>query len=73
VRSAVLAIVAVFVIGLLLPMSGDPGAVTPTVQFVEERVMFEDAPSIVRESPIYVFVPGLTVEADRGDDIADTF
>ena len=65
VGTAVLAIVAVFVIGLMLPMSGDPGAAQPTVQFVEERVEFEEAPSEVRESPIYVFVPGLTVEADR--------
>lgn len=68
VGTAVMAIVAVFVIGLMLPMAGDPGTAQPTVQFVEERVEFEEVPSEVRESPIYVFVPGLTVEADRLDD-----
>ncbi|NNF03587.1 MAG: hypothetical protein HKN17_03890 [Rhodothermales bacterium] len=68
VGTAVLAITAVFVIGLMLPMTGDTHTAEPIVQVVEERVQFEDAPSEVRESPIYVFVPGLTIEADRLED-----
>lgn len=68
VGTAVLAITAVFVIGLMLPVAGDPGTAEPTVQYVEERVEFEDVPPEIRESPIYVFVPGLTVEAYRQDE-----
>lgn len=70
VGAAVLAITAVFVIGLMLPVAGEPGTAEPTVQFIEERVEFEDIRSEIRESPIYVFVPGLTVEANRLDETA---
>lgn len=70
VGTAVLAVTAVFVIGLMLPVAGDADTAEPTVQFVEERVEFEDVPSEIRQSPIYVFVPGLTVEANRLDDTA---
>lgn len=70
VGTAVLAITAVFVIGLMLPVAGDADTAEPTVQFIEERVEFEEVPSEIRESPIYVFVPGLMVEANRLDDTA---
>ena len=67
VRGAVTAIAAVFVVGLLLPMSST--SARTQVFFETEQVDLTAPvdfapPSSIRESYTYVFYPGITIEAD---------
>ena len=66
VRSALAAITAVFVIGLLLPMSGNSS--TGFIAQEEEQVAFDSPNTRVLQSYIYVFEPGLTIEAELQDE-----
>lgn len=62
-RAAIAAVVAVFMIGWLLPLGGD-GNGTAFIEQQEERVFFDMPQTRVMQSYIYVFEPGLTIEAD---------
>ncbi len=66
VRTAVAAVVAVFMIGWFLPLLEDSGETAFLAQ-EEERVAFETPQARVMQSYIYVFEPGLTIEADASD------
>jgi len=63
VRSALAAITAVFLIGLLVPISGKTS--TAFISQEEEQVAFDSPHTRVLQSYIYVFEPGLTIEADQ--------
>jgi len=63
VRSALAAVTAVFLIGLLLPMSGSDNSTTFLSQ-EEEQVTFDSPRTRILQSYIYVFEPGLTIEAE---------
>ena len=65
-RSALVAITAVFIIGLSLPISGG-GQSTAFLDQEEEQVAFDSPHTRVLQSYIYVFEPGLTIEADQLD------
>lgn len=62
-RTALATVVAVFMVGLLLPISNTTDA-TSFLEQEEERVFFDIPQTRVLQSYIYVFVPGLTIEAD---------
>jgi len=64
VRAAVAAVVAVFMVGLLVPMA-TPASITSFIDQEEERVFFDAQDTRVLQSYIYVFEPGLTIEADK--------
>lgn len=73
-RSAVMVAVLVFVTGLLMPKHG--GETTPRlsagaayVEGIDERVEFLE-PVVLRPEAVYVFYPGLTVEADKEERVA---
>lgn len=66
IRSALAAVTAVFVIGLLLPMSRTNGS-TRFIAQEEEHVTFDTPQTRVLQSYIYVFEPGLTIEADQSE------
>jgi len=66
IRSALAAVTAVFVIGLLLPMSGTGGN-TMFIAGEEEQVTFDTPRTRVLQSYIYVFEPGLTIEAEQAE------
>ena len=66
IRSALAAVTAVFVIGLLLPMSGSNGS-TRFIAQEEDHVTFDTPRTRVLQSYIYVFEPGLTIEADYSE------
>jgi anti-sigma factor RsiW len=62
-RAAIAAVVAVFMVGWLLPLAGDEGQ-TSFIAQEEERVLFDMPQTRVMQSYIYVFEPGLTIEAE---------
>lgn len=62
-RTAVAAVVAVFMIGWFLPVVSDSEETAFLAQ-EEERVAFDIQQTRVMQSYIYVFEPGLTIEAD---------
>lgn len=62
-RAALAAVVAVFMIGWLLPLAGEDAQTTFIAQ-EEERVFFDIPQTRVMQSYIYVFEPGLTIEAE---------
>lgn len=66
VKSAVAAVAAVFIVGLSLPMTGD-GLTTSFLAQEEERVFFDAPETRVLQSYIYVFEPGLMIEADKSE------
>ena len=69
IKSAVAAVCVVFVLGLLLPRADRPEMMTAMVEFEEEKVDLDNvAPPEVLQSYIHVFVPGVTVEADKEDE-----
>lgn len=63
VRTAVAAVVVLFMTGLMLPLSG--AEATGFIEQEQERVMFETPQTRVMQSYIYVFEPGLTIEAEQ--------
>lgn len=63
IRTAVAAVVAVFMIGWFLPLLDEPEETAFLAQ-EEERVAFDIQQTRVMQSYIYVFEPGLTIEAD---------
>jgi len=62
-RTAVAAVVAIFMIGWFLPLL-EEGEETAFLAQEEERVAFDIQQTRVMQSYIYVFEPGLTIEAD---------
>lgn len=62
-KTAVAAVVAVFMIGWFLPAMSD-STETAFLAQEEERVAFDIPQTRVMQSYIYVFEPGLTIEAD---------
>jgi len=64
VRAAIAAVVAVFLVGLLLPITNTSGMTTFLDQ-EEERVFFESPDTKVLQSYIYVFEPGILIEAEQ--------
>jgi len=62
-KTAVAAVVAVFMIGWFLPVMADSNETAFLAQ-EEERVAFDIPQTRVMQSYIYVFEPGLTIEAD---------
>ncbi len=70
-RAAATAAMALFFVGLLFPrQAGEPRA-TPLVEGRQERVELAPAAAPVGEA-VYVFYPGLTVEAARIDAAAES-
>ena len=65
VGSALAAVAAVFFIGLMLPLSRSGN--TAFIAQEEEQVSFDAPQTQVMQSYIYVFEPGLTIEADQTD------
>jgi anti-sigma factor RsiW len=63
-RVAILAAVAVFIVGLLFPTPLRIEYVTPLIKTEVERVKFP-----VEESIMYVFYPGIDVVANRTDSV----
>ena len=63
VRAAIAAVVVVFMVGWMLPYAGDEEQ-TAFLSQEEERVLFDTPQARVMQSYIYVFEPGLTIEAD---------
>lgn len=63
IRSALAAVTAVFVIGLMLPLS--QSGHTAFIAQEEEQVSFDVPQTQIMQSYIYVFEPGLTIEADQ--------
>lgn len=70
-RGVVVASVVVFCLGLLLPTPlSSPATAAVQVEFGDERVEFADPlldPAVVPASAVYVFYPGLTIEATKAD------
>lgn len=67
IRSAMFAAIILFITGLLLPVD-PPGP--PSVFFVsggEERVEFLQTSNL--KEAVYVFYPGLTIEASKGEEL----
>ena len=62
-KTAVAAVVVVFMIGWFLPALSD-NTETAFIAQEEERVAFDMPQTRVMQSYIYVFEPGLTIEAD---------
>ncbi|NBC16535.1 MAG: hypothetical protein GVY18_04365 [Bacteroidetes bacterium] len=67
--AAAMVAVVLFVVGLLVPMQLDEADSTALVSAGMERVEFEPAPA----EAVYVFYPGLTVEATKLDAAAVPF
>ncbi|MDA0683947.1 MAG: hypothetical protein O3A57_05925 [Bacteroidetes bacterium] len=63
VRTAIAAAVVIFTVGLLVPLSADTG--TTFLEQEEERVYFDTPQTRVLQSYIYVYEPGLTIEAEQ--------
>lgn len=69
IKSAVFAVFAVFILGLLLPRTEGPEMMTALVEFEEELVDLDrEVKPQVLQSYIHVFVPGLTVEANKDEE-----
>lgn len=71
VRTAVTVALVVFFLGLFVPLgASSPEEVPlPWVQGVEERVEFDqEYVGPVIPAPVYVFYPGLTVEASKAEE-----
>ena len=66
VKSAVAAVAAVFIVGLSLPMAGDANS-TQFLAQEEEMVLFDAPQTRVLQSYIYVFEPGLMIEASQSE------
>ena len=68
-RTASSVALGVFVIGLLMPLNANTTEkrMLAWVSGEEERVVIEDELPIVEASTVYVFYPGLTVEATKGE------
>ena len=64
-KSAIAAVAAVFIVGLSLPMSNH--STTVFLAQEEEQVRFNTPQTRVLQSYIYVFEPGLMIEADKGE------
>ena len=62
-RVAIAAVLGVFMVGWLLPIAGGSQG-TAFIAQEEERVFFDIPQTRVMQSYIYVFEPGLTIEAD---------
>lgn len=60
---AIAAVLGAFMVGWLLPIAGGSQGTTFIAQ-EEERVFFDIPQTRVMQSYIYVFEPGLTIEAD---------
>jgi anti-sigma factor RsiW len=69
-RTAAAVAAVVFVVGLLLPAKRPSAPPANLVNGLQERVEFLDrqASPLLREA-VYVFYPGLTVEATKGEDV----
>lgn len=63
VRTAIAAVVVVFTVGLMLPYSADNETIFIAQE--EERVYFDMPQTRVMQSYIYVYEPGLTIEAEQ--------
>ncbi len=63
-RAATAMALLLFLAGLFLPQPAGPSPSRARVQAVEERFMLAPAPP-VRGEAVYVFYPGLTIEAQR--------
>ena len=61
--TAIAAVVVVFMVGWFLPYA-DQGQQTGFIAQEEERVLFDVQQTRVMQSYIYVFEPGLTIEAE---------
>lgn len=61
--------VLLFTLGVLLPRDTSEALVVPRIEGTEERVEFPP-PVPLRHEAVYVFYPGLTVEATKLDDTA---
>lgn len=72
--TAVLVGAVVFLLGLLTPIKGtlsQPEAVLSWVKGEEELVEFDAAATVREPAAVYVFYPGLTVEATKGEPSTD--
>ncbi|MFQ5569026.1 MAG: anti-sigma factor family protein [Rhodothermales bacterium] len=70
-RAATMAAMVLFIAGLMFPRNAGEPAGMALVEGLEERVEFVDQSRYWREA-VYVFYPGLTVEAPRLDERAVT-
>jgi len=71
-RSAVLTAVLVFMIGVFLPANATEEPPTVFVEIEEELVEFPVFQFPFREpTAVYVFYPGLTIEAPKSDEYAE--
>lgn len=67
--AAAMVAAVLFVVGLLLPMQLEEPPSAPLVSAGMERVEFDSTPA----EAVYVFYPGLTVEATKLDEVAVPF
>jgi len=66
-RSAVLVGAVLFLVGMMVPLHAPPPVQDTRVKGEEEVVQFQPIEVNTRETAVYVFYPGLTIEAQRMD------
>jgi len=71
VRAALALAAGVFILGLLLPMPSRTNYSQSLIQLSAEKVDFSNSDSVVIETPIYIYLDGPTVEANRISELEE--